>query len=307
MKKVSLSSLCRNLNLEIVSGSEENLKDKYITILGVNRGGLELSGYIAPLSASTRRRIIVLGSKESGYIQTLDEKVATERFENIFKGGFPTIVLSSNFEIPKWLPELANKNDYNIFQSQLNFTDTFVGINTLLADRLAPSTEVHGVLMKIKGMGILITGQSGVGKSETALELLKSGHQLVGDDRIVISRNGNRLIGVVSPILENLLEVRGIGIIDVSEMFGKTAILDTTDVDYVIHMKPLDEGNFERLGADQTFENILGLEKRCIEVPVSSARNIASLVETAVDQLILSEKGVDAVATLTERLGKLNG
>lgn len=198
---------------------------------------------------------------------------------------------------------MGNSHNYNIFQSTKNFTDTFVQITALLSDRLAPSEEMHAVLLEINGKGVLITGKSGVGKSETALELIKSGHVFIGDDRIIVTRNANRLIGRCSPVLQNFLEVRGIGIIDISKMFGESKVLEATDIDFVLHLKNLEQGSdFERLGKEIEYINILGLNKPYMEVPVSSARNVSSLVETAVDQLVLKQKGIDPFKELERRI-----
>ncbi|KAF5275461.1 hypothetical protein FQR65_LT16679 [Abscondita terminalis] len=233
---------------EVLSGNDK--LENEIKISGLNRAGLELAGYFE--KGAKTRRLVFLSTKESGYIMQFDEKVRREKYNAIMKIGSPAIIITPKFT-DKTVIEVALENKFpilrtkeedtgNIMKKILEYTDVF----------FAEQIELHATLMQIFGKGVLLTGESGIGKSEIALELINSNHLFVGDDRIVVTKMGEILIGKCHPILLNLVEVRGVGIIDVSKTQGYQSIIDETKIDLVIelvHFKKDGIDDSDRLGS----------------------------------------------------------
>lgn len=302
-QRVYVKDVLDSLKLKQICGNEESLK-REILIGDVNRCGLELTGYF---DFTQPLRIILLGDKEIGYISNeMNPDTMEEIFDHIMSEKTPCIIISRNHECPGLLKELATKKNFPILSSSMPTSRVMIDVISFLEDKLAVTEMLHGVFMSIYGKGVLLTGESGAGKSEIALELVKRGHQLVADDRVDIKRVHNSLIGIAPQILAGMLEIRGIGIIDVTKMFGANSVLAKHNVDYVIHMEKWDiNKEYARAGIEtKETKNILDIEVPMITLPVKEGRSMAVIIESAVANFSLKEMGYDSSAEFDERVMK---
>ncbi len=298
--KAKISSFASYFNLTQLTGDEEAL-NRWAIVPDINRPGLELAGYF---EYSEPKRIMIMGTKEISYMQTLSPEVLKERLERITDSYTPAIVISKNQEAPEVLLEIANRKNFPVFASNLPTYRLMVDIVAYLDEQLAPVDNIHGVLLSIYGKGVLITGESGMGKSETALELIRSGHVLVADDRVDVSRIHNTLIGQAPDLLKGMLEIRGIGIIDVAKMFGSSTILDKSEIDFIVHLEKWDEEKeYARVGIeDDLFETYLELTVPKILIPVREGRNISVLIQSAVANFNLRLQGFNSAKEFEQRV-----
>ncbi len=299
--KALIKDLQDFFKFEQVSGGEKAL-ERWVIIPDINRPGLELSGYFIH---SEPRRIIIMGNKESSFMKTLSPELLKDRFEKLTDEYTPCMIFSKDVEIPEVLIELGNYKNFAIFRSQLPTYQLMVDVISFLSERLAPNTNVHGVLISVYGKGILITGESGMGKSETALELIKKGHILVADDRVDVYKYHNAVFGKSTELLAGMLEIRGIGIIDVNMMFGASATLAQSDIDFVIALEKWnEEKQYTRVGIEDEdqFYEVLGVKIPMQTIPVKEGRNIAVLVESAVTNFNLKQKGINSSKEFEQRV-----
>jgi len=289
---VKIRGLVNDLMLTQISGNDESL-ERWVITADVNRPGLELSGYI---DEREKKRVIILGNKELGYIDTLSDEVQFTRFEALTDSFTPCIIISSNRTCPPNLLTVAQRKNFPIFLTDKNSSQLMIDLIGSLERELAPQHHLHGVLLNIYGRGVLIDGVSGIGKSEIALELIKRGHILVADDLVDVIRIQNKLRGMAPVILYGMLEVRGIGIIDTIKMFGAWAVMPEAQIDYVIHLEKWDlskshERNFID---DDVFDEILGVKIPSISIPVREGRSLAVIIESAVTNYNLKLMGIDS-------------
>ena len=300
-QKVFVRDVVESLKLKQICGDEKSLK-REILIGDVNRCGLELTGYF---DFTQPLRVVLLGDKEIGYISNeMDQNAMESIFDHIMSDKTPCIIITRNHECPELLKELADKKNFPILSSSMSTSRVMTDVISYLEERLAETTSVHGVFMSIYGKGVLLTGESGAGKSEIALELIKRGHQLVADDRVDIKRVHNVLSGEAPYILAGMLEIRGIGIIDVTKMFGANSVLAKQNVDYVIHMEKWNVNTeYARAGIEnKETRNILDIEVPMITLPVREGRSMAVIVESAVANFSLIEMGHDSSKEFDERV-----
>lgn len=284
-----------------ICGDDESLNRK-IFVPDVNRCGLELTGYF---DFTQFLRVVLLGDKEIGFITNqMKEEDMLINFKHIMSEKTPCIIISKNHECPRVLYELASKHNFPIFSSSLETSRIMTDVLSFLDERLAESTSLHGVFMSIYGKGILLTGESGTGKSEIALELIKRGHLLIADDRVDCSRVHNAIMGEAPLILSGMLEIRGIGIIDVTKMYGANCVLSKKNVDYVIHLEKWnDEKQYARAGVeDKEYMKILDIEIPRITLPVREGRSMAVIIESAVTNFTLQEMGFDSSKEFDNRI-----
>lgn len=298
--KVMIRELVDYFKFEQVSGNDASL-DRWVIVPDLNRPGLELAGFI---KESEIKRIIVMGDKELAYIETLEEDVQWSRFRAITDAYTPMIVLSRNREVPPVLLEIANETNFPIFKSDLPSYRLMVDLVAYLDEKLAPFDNVHGGLLSVYGKGVLIMGESGMGKSEIALELIRRGHILVADDRVDISRIHNKLVGRSPELLVGMLEIRGIGIIDVAKMFGASSLITKDNIDVIIYLEKYDSNkDYARVGIEKDeYTNILGIDVPKITLPVKEGRSMAVLVESAVTNFALKEAGFNSAKEFDERV-----
>ncbi len=299
--KLKVRHIVRDLSLDVLEGDAS--LDREITAEMLARPGVELAGFFDfydPL------RIVMIGSKETAFMKLVDEKTRRERLERIFQKRPPCMIVSVNVMVDDMILELGRIHGVAILKSKLRTTALSSQLYAYLHSKLAPRTTVHGVLLDIHGMGTLITGKSGIGKSETALELVKRGHLLVADDIVEIFESASGLlVGAAPKILERYIEVRGIGIVDVVTMFGAGAYRESKKIRLVVELEHWDQNRqYDRLGLETETMTIFNTELSKITIPVLPGRNVATLVESAAMNQKLKYIGINAAKTLTDEVNR---
>lgn len=273
---VTVEKLIKDFDMEVLVEGE---KETEIQVNDINRPGLQLGGfynYFAP------ERIQVIGKAEWSFLDAMGLELRKKRIDKYFTFNLNCVVITRGLEPHEDFIKAAKKNKVWVIRTDLVTTKFISKITIYLAAKFAPETRLHGVLVDVYGIGILITGESGIGKSETALELIKRGHRLVTDDAVDIKEIDGELIGSSPRITIGMLEVRGIGIIDVAALYGLSSILPEKDIQllmYFEHWK--DDGDYDRLGLNDEREDILGVKIKKLRVPIRPGRNIAVIIEAA--------------------------
>jgi len=239
----------------------------------------------------------------------MSEEDQRERFPMITDGFTPCLIITKNNDLPPILKEVAEASNFPILRTSLESYRLQTDLITFLDEKLAPEDTLHGVLVSVHGVGVLITGASGMGKSETALDLIRDGHLLISDDRVDVQHIHNAIYGHSPELTKGLLEVRGIGIINVGMMFGAASLRDTAQVDLVIKLVPFEaDAEYNRIGDEtQRFTRILDVLIPTITLPVSAGRNTSALVESAVINYRLIQKGYNSTEEIESRFNKMVG
>lgn len=300
---VTVKMLVDKVKLKVIYGTKE-LLEKPITTADISRPGLEMSGYFDYYSPE---RIQLVGMKEWSYLNTMTDYNRYSVFSTMFKKETPAIIVARELEIPKEMLRAAKENGVCVLQGH-NGTSTLSGeMSWYLNAQLAERTSVHGVLVDIYGMGVLIQGDSGIGKSETGLELVKRGHRLVADDRVdVYAKDEETLWGEPAEILRHLLEIRGVGIIDVMSLYGASAVRNSSQVQLAIYLENFEKGKiFDRLGNGNEEIELQGVKIPCVRIPVKTGRNVSVVIEAAAMNYRAKQMGFDATKTFEDRLTKL--
>ena len=300
---VTVKMLVDKLKLKVVYGNEELLA-KAITTADISRPGLEMTGYFDYYSPE---RLQFVGMKEWSYLKTMTANNRYSVFANIFREETPAVVVARGLEIPEEMLQAAKENGVAVLQGR-NSTSSLSGdMSWYLNSQLAERTSVHGVLVDIYGMGVLIQGDSGIGKSETALELVKRGHRLVADDRVdVYAKDEGTLWGEPAEILLHLLEIRGVGIIDVMSLYGASAVRDSSQVQLCICLEHFENDEvFDRLGNSNEEIELQGVKIPRIRIPVKTGRNVSVVIEAAAMNYRAKQMGYDATKTFKDRLTDL--
>jgi HPr kinase/phosphorylase len=302
LAKVRTKDLIEKFKLELVGG-EEGLH-RPITTSDISRPGLEMAGYFNYYPAE---RIQLLGKTELSFLELLDESERKRRMEALCTDITPGIIISRDLEIPDELVEAANRTSVPVMRSSMKTTRFSSRLTNYLESKLAPTTAVHGVLVDIYGVGVLITGKSGVGKSETALELVKRGHRLVADDCVEIRQEDtDTLIGTSPDLIEHLLEIRGLGIINVMTLFGAGAVRNYKRITLCINLELWDQKKqYDRLGLEEEKMKIIDTDITKYTVPVRPGRNLAVIIEVAAMNFRLKRMGVNAAEQFTNRLSEV--
>ena len=276
---VSLGDLIHEFNFEVVYGPEGFEKTE-ITKDDVNRPGLQLAGFFDYFDPN---RIQIMGKVESSYVEGLSSEERRSRFDRLFETGIPVLLLSRNIDV---FPEcLAAAQEHGVPILRTNeFTSTIMSvIVAFLKVKLAPRVTLHGVLIEIYGEGVLLLGDSGVGKSETAIELVKRGHRLIADDAVELRRVSNRtIVGTAPENIRHFIELRGIGIINARRIFGMGAVKLQEKIDMCINLEIWDATKvYDRMGMDSEYTEILGIKVPVMTIPVKPGRNLAIIIEVA--------------------------
>jgi len=275
-----------------------------ITSPELNRPGLELTGYYEHFAYE---RPQVIGNAEMGYLMNQSEETRREKLNQFFRYQIPCLVVCRSLKPPEAMLELALKNDVPVLGSDESTTRFILSAILHLTRVLAPHSTLHGVLVDVYGVGVLLTGESGVGKSESALELVKRGHQLVADDVVDICRvNEDRLVGESPEAIRHFMEIRGVGIIDIRAMYGISAVLMNKSIDLEIHLEPWeDKKEYDRLGLEEDHTEIMGVKIPRLVIPVRPGRNLAIIIEIAARNLSLKRMGYSAARELDKRLNDM--
>ena len=290
-KRVYIREIKEDFNLFQVTGDDESL-DRWVIAPDINRPGLELSGF---KKDTELKRVVVIGVKEMEYIKTLDYDTQRDRFDFLTDSFTPCIIITSNAEVPQSLKDIANQKNFPVFVFPFKTYSLTTQLTTYLSEKLAPVEQVHGVMMNIYGIGVLIMGESGIGKSELALDLIKRGHYLVADDVVEYSRFHYNIVCKAPEPLRRLLEIRGLGVVDVNLMFGAKSYLERCNLDFVIKLVSASEfqKNNNRLEPAEMTTTFFDIEKTRLEIPVTDGKNISPIIEAAVTIYILKNEGID--------------
>ena len=293
--------IVRDLSLDVLIGGDA--LETAITAEMLARPGVELAGFFDFYDPS---RIVMIGSKETAFMKLFEPSVRKDRLEKIFQKKPPAMIVSVNVDVDDIILDLGRTYGVAVLKSKLRTTALSSQLYAYLHSKLAPRTSVHGVLLDIHGMGTLITGKSGIGKSETALELVKRGHILVADDIVEIFESTRGvLVGAAPKILERYIEVRGIGIVDVVTMFGAGAYRENKKIRLVVELEHWDRSRtYDRLGLETESMRIFSTELAKITIPVLPGRNVATLGESAAMNQKLKYLGINAAKTLTDEVNR---
>ena len=294
---VMLDKFASDLGLEMLYAGRGIVK---LTSISVDRPGLRLAGFFSYFDS---QRIMLIGLTEHEYLRSFSEDERRTKIQKLFDcGEIPCVIFSRDLPVLNEFMECARSSGTPIFRSGKMTTSVMADLFVYLNRLLAPSTTVHGVLMDVFGAGILITGNSGIGKSELAMELIKRGHRLVADDSVLIKRVENELVGTAPERIRYFMELRGIGIINVKNMYGSGSILNEKEVELVMELEHWKQGKeYDRIGGEENAEEILGVKVPKLTVPVSPGRNLSILIEVAARNQRLKSMGYDAAKELIQR------
>ena len=269
----------------------------------VSRPGLQLAGFFNHFEPL---RLQVIGNVESAYISELSHERLLEVFSEMFSKKIPALIFARNIEPTPECLEMAKKYDVTVLRCLESTSYIVSSLITYLKSALAPRITRHGVLVEVYGEGLLLMGESGIGKSEAAAELLKRGHRLISDDAVEIRKiAGNTLMGTSPELIRNYIEIRGIGVINVAKLFGMAAIKTETAIDQVINIVPWSsEQMYDRLGLEEQHIDLLGVKVPAITIPVKPGRNLAIILEIAAMNSRQKKMGYNAAAEFTEQLNR---
>lgn len=300
---VKVIDLVNALQLEIITGDEEALQ-REIKISDISRPGLELTGYFTYYSYN---RIQLFGSKEITFAQRMLPEERLMVMRRMCAPQIPAFVISRGLEVPKELIQAGDEAGIPVLRSGVSTSRLLGQLSSFLDSKLAVRESVHGVLVDVYGLGVLIQGSSGIGKSETALELIKRGHRLIADDRVdVYKQDDLTLIGEPPKILEHLIEIRGIGIIDVMNLFGASAVRGSMQVQLAVYLEAWEKDKkYDRLGSENATVEIGDVAIPQIRIPVKTGRNVAIIIEVAAMNFRARTMGFDATKKFEERLSLL--
>ena len=300
---ITVRDLIKKLRLKVIYGNE-SLFDKEITTADISRPGLEMTGYF---DYYTPERIQLVGMKEWSYLIKMTSHNRHQVLRKMFQPETPVLIIARDLEVPEEMLRAAEEKQIAILSSRVPTSRLSGELSSYLDSLLAERTSVHGVLMDIYGMGVLIQGDSGIGKSETGLELVKRGHRLVADDRVdVFARDEMTLWGEPAEILRHMLEIRGVGIIDVMSLYGASAVKDSSQVQIAVYLENYTkEQTYDRLGNNAEEIEFYGVTIPRIRIPVKTGRNISVVIEAAAMNYRTKEMGYDATKTFEDRLTQL--
>jgi HPr kinase/phosphorylase len=303
MSFVRIDSLLtvENLALEVIAGAQG--LGRRITGQRIQKPGLALTGYTAYVHPE---RVQVLGLTEISYLQSLDPDRRRAGLRALMGLGVSVLIVTRGLEIPVEATEMADTLGVPLLRSPLMSSIFINRITKYLDDCLAPTTSVHGVLMDVLGVGILILGKSGIGKSEAALDLVLRGHRLVADDIVEIRKHlPDNIYGAGSEIIKHHMEIRGLGIINIKDLFGISAVRDAKKIEMVAELVEWnEEEEYDRLGVDELRHNLLGVAIPLIRVPIRPGRNITTIIEVAARNQLLKYQGKHSAREFQERLNR---
>ena len=277
------------------------LKGHRIMIRDVNRPALQLSGYFEHFEQS---RVQIIGTVEYTYLQQLDEKKKEAIYREFMAYDIPCVIFCRDLKPDEMFLKIAEESNLPVFGTKRSTSEFMAELIYCLSEQLAPCITIHGVLVDVYGEGLLIMGESGIGKSEAALELIKRGHRLVSDDVVEIRKvSDDTLVGTAPDITKHFIELRGIGIIDVKALFGVSSVMDTTNISLVIRLEDWDkEKKYDRLGLEENYTEYLGNKVVCHNIPIRPGRSLAIICECAAVNHRQKKMGYNAAQELYQRV-----
>lgn len=280
--------------------AEGNSDQRYITEADLHRPGLALAGYV---KLFTFQRIQVIGNTETRYLNSLSKKEQKEAFANLTQFSIPVLFLTHNNKLPDYLFEMAEKAGIPVYGTSLETTQFMHLIRDFLEDQFALQTMVHGSMVDVYGIGILIAGKSGIGKSEVALDLVERGHRLVADDVVILTKKNNVLMAAATEMNKHFMEIRGLGIIDIMSMFGVRAIRYQKRLEVVLELSLWDESkDIERTGLNRDTKTMLGIDIPLINLPITPGKNITVIAEVIAMNYLLRHYGYDAAEAFQDKV-----
>lgn len=299
-EELKVDKIIEKMNLKVLTPDIETA-DKKVTVPDINRPALQLAGFFDHFDSE---RVQIIGRVEAAYMDTLEKLTRKERYEQLLSYNVPCIIFCRNEMPDEQMIQAARKYQIPLLQTDKTTSSFEAEIIRWMKVQLAPTISIHGVLVDVYGEGVLITGESGIGKSEAALELIKRGHRLVTDDVVEIRKvSDETLIGTAPEITRHFIELRGIGIVDVKTLFGVESVKETQGIDMVIHLEDWDkEKEYDRFGLEEEYTEILGNKVVCHNLPVRPGRNLAVIVESAAVNWRQKKMGYNAARELYNRV-----
>ena len=299
---VQLATLVKEFKLEVAHTSTD-YESIRLTVEDVARPGLQLAGYYDHFEPM---RLQVMGNVEMSYLSKLVSHERRRVYDRLFSYKFPALLIARNIPPDEECLEMAKKHNITVLRSPEATSSVISAVITYLTSALAPRITRHGVLVEVYGEGILLIGDSGIGKSEAAVELLKRGHRLIADDAVEIKRIGpNHLIGTAPELIRNYIELRGIGIINVAKLFGMGAVRDQNDINLVVNIVPWNTQEvYDRLGLDEQHMELLGVNVPLYTIPITPGRNLAMILEVAAMNNRQKKMGYNAAVEFTEQINR---
>ena len=296
---ITVGELLERAELEVLAVAGRQGMDRLVTVPRIQKPGLALTGWAEQLH---ERRVLVLGGTEIEYLR--DVPAARGAGISTLMASDPAcIVVCRGLHPPEELVHAADRRGVPVLMSELSTANFITAVTTWMSDRLAPSTDMHGVLMDVLGIGVMLLGKSGIGKSETALDLVVRGHRLVADDVIKVRRQGSQVIGRGAGIIGHHMEIRGLGIINVKDLYGISAVRDAKKIELVVELREWSEGEeYDRLGFDDHHDRILDVLVPSVRIPVRPGRNLATLVEVAARNQLLKVQGTHSARAFRDQL-----
>lgn len=295
MKKVVERMNLKNLTPDV------DISGKAVVVPDMNRLALQLTGFFEHFDYE---RVQIIGFVEYSYLETLDVEQKRNIYDTLFTYKIPCIIFSRNLRPDAMLLEKAEAANVPVFSTKVHTSEFIAELIRWLNVQLAPCISIHGVLVDVYGVGVLIMGESGIGKSEAALELIKRGHRLVSDDVVEIRKvSGETLVGSAPDITRHFIELRGIGIVDVKTLFGVQSVRETQNIDLVITLEDWDrDREYDRLGLEEKYTEFLGIKIVCHNIPIRPGRNLAIIVESAAINHRQKKMGYNAAQELYKRV-----
>lgn len=292
----------KHLSLELIAGKSG--LSRHIKVPEAQRPGLSLSGYMKSHAA---KRILIFGKVEIEYIQDLDPQIRIERLEALINQHTPAVIIARRFRPPKELRSICEKNNIPLFRTSLSTMNLLSKLTFLLNEEFAPSTSCHGTLVEVFGVGVLIQGDSAVGKSEAALGLIERGHRLISDDIVKVKKKeGSYLEGSGAALTRHHMEIRGIGIINVAHLYGVVCVRNQKSIDIAVRLEIWHDDHFyDRVGLEENFTSILDIKLPYLVLPVKPGRDVVLLLETIALHHRLKEMGYNSAQEFTHKLLEL--
>lgn len=300
MSGVKITDLVEKMDLKNLT-PEVDFAERYITVPEVNRPALQLTGYFDHFDSV---RVQIIGVVENNYLETLDKEQKKQIYTQLLSYEIPCLVYTTSIEPDEELLRQANETGTPVFRTDKKTSPFQAEVIRWLNVQLAPCISIHGVLVDVYGVGVLIRGESGIGKSEVALELIKRGHRMVTDDAVEIRKvSDDTLVGSAPAITKHMIELRGIGIVDVKSLFGVQSVKETQNIDLVITLEEWDKKKeYDRLGLEEEYTEFLGNKVQCHTIPIRPGRNLAVIVESTAINHRQKEMGYNAAQELYRRL-----
>lgn len=299
MGYITLKEIKENIDLEIINKAN-NFDDIKIYSTEISRPGLQLGGYFKKFAPE---RLQIMGSAEWHFYKELSPELKYKRADDYFRYPIPALIISRDLEVFPQILELAKLHDINILKSPTVTSKLINQLTNYIDFQLASEMRIHGVFVEVYGVGVLIRGKSGVGKSETALDLVIRGHRLISDDTVIIKKTDEGLIGKSPKITRHFMEIRGLGILDIERLYGVGSVKNDEYISMVIQLELWDEEKeYDRIGLDESFTEILGQKLSVATIPVRPGRNVAMIIEVAARNYRQKVLGYNAAEELNKRI-----